>query len=204
MFEFGAVRFRPVEREDLKLLHVWENDFELIMFSRGRPLNFANMAQLEKMYEEWVKDEKHLHFIVELVESGQAIGTARLHLHGWGRVKSCDIGAYIGSKELWGKGLGKQIYLGLLEMAFNQLNAERCEASSIEYNRRSHKALEACGLKKIGAVRQCAFVHGRKWDDYIFDILREEYLEQRMDLIRRMLRDKTEEYLKKHCTIQGF
>ena len=204
MFEFGAVRFRPVEREDLKLLHGWENDFELIMFSRGRPLNFVNMAQLENMYEEWVKDEKHLHFIVELVESGEGIGTARLHLHDWGRVKSCDIGTYIGKKELWGKGLGKQIYLGLLEMAFFQLNAERCEASSIEYNRRSHKALEACGFRKIGAFRQCAFVHGRKWDDYIFDLLREEYLEQRMDLLRRMLGDKTEEYLKKQCTIQGF
>jgi len=204
VFEFGDVRFRPVECEDLKLLHGWENDFELIMFSRGRPLNFANMAQLEKMYEEWMKNEKHLRFIVELVESGEGIGTARLEQHDWGRVKSCDIGAYIGKKELWGKGLGKQIYLGLLEMAFFQLNADRCEASSVEYNLRSHKALEACGFKKIGAVRQCAFVHGRKWDDCIFDLLREEYLEQRMTLLKRVLGDKTEEYLKKHCTIQGF
>ncbi len=204
MFEFGDVRFRPVEREDLKLLHGWENDFEVIMFSRGRPLNFANMAQLEKQYEEWVNDETHLHFIVELVESGEGIGTARLHLHDWGRVKSVEIGAYIGRKELWGKGLGKQIYLGMLEMAFYQLNADRCEAGSVEYNRRSHKALEACGFRKIGAVRQCFFVHGRKWDDYIFDLLREEYLEQRMTLLKRILGDKTEEYLKEHCTIQGY
>ena len=70
VFEFGAVRFRPVEREDLKLLHGWENDFLVIMFSRGRPLNFVNMPQLEKMYEEWIKDEKQLHFIIEIVESG--------------------------------------------------------------------------------------------------------------------------------------
>jgi len=204
MFEFGDVRFRPVEHEDLKLLHGWENDFEVIMFSRGRPLNFASMAQLEKQYEEWVKDETHLHFIVELVESGEGIGTARLHLHDWGRVKSVEIGAYIGRKELWGKGLGRQIYFGMLEMAFFQLNADRCEASSIGYNERSHKALEACGFKKIGALRQCAFVHGRKWDDYIFDLLREEYLEQRMTLLKRILGDKTEGYLKKHCTIQGY
>ena len=103
VFEFGAVRFRSIEREDLKLLHVWENDFWVIMYSRGRPLNFVNIPQLEQMYEEWVKDEKHLHFIIELVESGEAVGTARLHQHDWGRVKSCDIGAYIGKMELWGK-----------------------------------------------------------------------------------------------------
>jgi hypothetical protein len=48
MFEFGSVRFRPVEREDLKVLHEWENDFELIMYSRQKPINFVNMAQLEK------------------------------------------------------------------------------------------------------------------------------------------------------------
>jgi len=204
MFEFGDVRFRPVEREDLKLLHGWENDFEVIMFSRGRPLNFVNMAQLERLYEEWVKDEKHLHFIVELVESGEAVGTARLHQHDWGRVKSVDIGAYIGRKELWSKGLGKQIYLGLLEMAFHQLNVDRCEASSVEYNLRSHKALEACGFKPIGAFRQCVFVNGRKWDDYAFDILREEYLEQRMTLLKRILGEKAEDYLRKHCTIEGY
>jgi len=204
VFEFGDVRFRSVEREDLKLLHEWENDFLVIMYSRGRPLNFVSMPQLEKMYEEWVKDEKHLHFIVELVSSGEAIGTARLHLHDWGRVKSCDIGAYIGRKELWGKGLGKQVYLGLLEMAFNQLNVDRCEASSVGYNVRSHKALEACGFKKIGVFRQCVFVNGRKWDDYAFDLLRAEYLEQRMTLLKRILGDKAEEYLKKHCTIEGY
>src|SRR3989304_10368286 len=76
VLEFGDVRFRPVEREDLKLLHGWENDFDVIMFSRGRPLDFVNVDQLERMYEEWVKDEKHLHCIVELISSGEAVGTA--------------------------------------------------------------------------------------------------------------------------------
>lgn len=209
MFEFGDIKFKPVEREDLKLLHQWENDSELIMFSRGKPLNFVSMAQLEKQYEDWMKDERELHFIVQLIDlkkpkdSRESIGIARLEHHDWGRVKTLAIGAYIGRKELWGKGLGKQIYLGLMEMAFNQLNAERCEAWSVEYNQRSHKALEACGFKKVGVMRQSTFVNGRKWDGYAFDILREEYMEQRTDLLRRMLGHKTEDYLKKHCNIKG-
>jgi len=52
MFEFGNLRFRPIEKEDLKLLKEWENDFELVMYSRSRPMNFVNMSQLEKQYEE--------------------------------------------------------------------------------------------------------------------------------------------------------
>lgn len=204
MWEFGSLRFRPVEKEDLKLLHKWENNSELIMYSRSNPMNFVNMAQLEKQYEEWVKDEKHLHFIVELIDSKEAIGIARIRRGEWGRVKTADLGTYIGEKKLWGRGLGKQITVALLEMSFNQLNAERCEAWSVEYNHRAHKALEACGFKKGGVMRQAAFVNGRKWDGFHFDILRDEYLKTRMNLLEQTLGEKLEEYLKRHCTIEGY
>lgn len=167
-------------------------------------MNFANMAQLEKQYEEWVKDEKELRFIVELLDSKEAIGIARIRREEWGNVKTADVGTYIGEKELWGQGLGKQITVALLEMSFNQLNAERCEAWSVEYNHRAHKALESCGFKKGGVVRKAAFVNGRKWDGFHFDILREEYLELRKNLLKRTLGDKLEQYLEKHCTIKGY
>jgi len=204
MFEFGNVRFRPIEREDLKLLHEWENDFETIMYSRNRPMNFVSMAQLEKQYEEWMKDERETRFIIELADSKEAIGIARIERYDWAGVKTADVGTYIGKKELWGKGLGKQITVALLEMCFNQLNMERCEASSVEYNPRAHKALEACGFKKVGVARQSAFVNGRKWDRFHFDILREEYLKMQMELLKRTLGDGLEKYLKKHCTIEEY
>ncbi len=204
MFEFGDIRFRPVEKEDLKLLHKWENDFELIMYSRSKPMNFVNMTQLEKQYEEWVKDEKHFHFLVELVDSKMPIGVARIEQHSWGNVKTAELGTYIGKKELWGKGIGRQISVALLEMAFHQLNAERCEAWSVEYNIRAHKTLEECGFKKGGAVRQTAFVNGRKWNGLHFDILREEYLKMREALLKQSLGNKLETYLTKHCTISGY
>lgn len=200
MFEFGDIRFRPIEKEDLKTLHRWENDFELIMYSRSKPINFVNMTQLEKLYEEWVKDKKHLRFIVELrTHAKEALGIARLQLGTWGNVRTADVGTYIGKKALWGKGLGRQITVALLEIAFNQLNADRCEAWSVEFNRRAHKSLEACGFKKCGVARQVAFVNGRKWDGYHFDILRDEYLPMRMELLKQTLNEKTEEYLQKYC-----
>ena len=153
------------------------------------------MAQLEKQYEEWVKDEKELHFIIEVMDSKVAIGIARIRLGEWGNVRSADIGIYIGEKKYWGKGLGRQITVALLEMVFNQLNVERCEAWSVEYNRRAHKALETCGFKKGGVVRQVAFVNGRKWDGFHFDILREEYLDIRMKLLKQTLEKKMNKYL---------
>ena len=60
MFQFGSLLFRPTERQDLELMHEWENDSELMMYSRSRPLSFLSMAQLEKQFEEGLKDEKKL------------------------------------------------------------------------------------------------------------------------------------------------
>ena len=202
MFDFGRVRFRAFERDDLRLLHTWENDSELILYSRSRPLNSVNMDQLEKQYEDWVKDEKELHFIVELIESNEAIGTARLNRQDGGNVKTADIGTYIGKKDFWGKGLGRDITVGLLEMAFNQFNAERCQAWSVEYNHRAHKVLEACGFKKTGVVRQAVFVNGRRWDGFIFDILRNEYLNARQDILKQTLGEKAKGYIDKNDEIQ--
>jgi RimJ/RimL family protein N-acetyltransferase len=103
---------------------------------------------------------------------------------------------------LWGKGFGKQITVALLEMCFNQLGLERCEAWSVEYNVRAHKSLESCGFKKVGVVRQATFVNGRKWDGFHFDILREEYLQRRMDLLKETLEDKLEEYLRRSSPVK--
>ncbi|MDH5596139.1 MAG: GNAT family N-acetyltransferase [Candidatus Bathyarchaeota archaeon] len=199
MFELGDIRFRPVEKDDLKLLHKWENDFELMMYSRSKPLNFVSMAQVERQYDEWMKQDKDIRFIVELVGTNEPIGLAVIRGQKWGNVKGADLGTYIGKKDLWGQGYGKQITVALLEMCFIFLNMERCQAWSIEYNTRARKTLEACGFKKGGVVRNTSLVNGRKWNSLHFDILREEYLSIRENLLRKTLGEKLDEYLKKHC-----
>jgi len=199
MFELGDIRFRPVEKDDLKLLYKWENDFELMMYSRSKPLNFVSMEQLERQYDKWMKENKEVHFIVELIDTNEPIGTAVIRKEEWSNVKNADIGTYIGKKEYWGKGYGKQITVALLEMCFIFLNMERCEAWSVEYNTRAHKTLETCGFKKGGVMRQTVLVNGKKWNSYHFDILREEYTNIREGLLGKTLGEKLDKYLKKHC-----
>lgn len=195
MFHFGGVLFRPLEKQDLELLHEWENDYELMLYSRSRPLNTVSIVQLERQFEEWMKEEKNLRFIVEIVDTHEPIGVASLEQRDWGNVKTGHIGTYIGKKELWGKGIGRQITMALLEMAFVQLNAERCEAGSVEYNGRAHKTLMSCGFKRSGTHRQVHYVNGQKWDHFYFDVLREEYLSMRIGLLKRTLGDKADQYL---------
>jgi RimJ/RimL family protein N-acetyltransferase len=195
MFEFGSLLFRRTEKHDLGLIHKWENDSELMMYSRSMPLNFVSMAQLEKQFEEGLKDETRFPFIVELADKQEPIGIASIEQRTWGNTKTGHIGTYIAKKDLWGKGIGQQITVAILEMSFMQLNAERCDAGSVEYNTRAHKTLMKCGFKRSGVQRKVRYVNGRKWDHYYFDLLREEYLEKRMELLKDTLKDKLARYL---------
>jgi len=197
MFEFAGLRFRPLEKEDLKLMHVWENDSELMMYSRSQPLNMVSMAQLEERYAEWIKNEKNLYFIVENMEANEPFGFASIRREIWGNVAGADVGTYIGKKELWEKGLGRKITVALLEMSFMHLGLDHCQAWSVEYNTRAHRALESCGFKKGGVVRNTVYVAGKIWGSFHFDILREEYLGIRRGLLKKVLGDGVEDYLKR-------
>jgi RimJ/RimL family protein N-acetyltransferase len=199
LFEFAELRFRPLEKEDLKLLHVWENDFETMMYHRQEPLKTVSMSQLEEKYAELTKDEKSLNFIVENTTLKEPIGTAQIHRDtSWHIVPATNIGTYIGKKECWEKGLGTKITAALLEMSFMHLGSDHCQAWSVEYNTRAHNTLEACGFKKRGAMRNVVFVAGKKWDMFIFDVLREEYVNIRMNLLKKTLGDSVQDYLKKN------
>ncbi len=195
MFEIGDIRLRAWEKKDLEKVHQWENDFSLMLYSRGKPHNMESYENIEERYEKERKNENRVHYIIELRESGEATGTAVIRLENWGSVRKGNLGTYL-DKKYWNLGIGKVITLGLLEISFMFMNLDKCEAYSIEYNKRAHKVLEDCGFKKNGVMRKGAYVMGKKWDWYFFDILKEEYMEIRDSLIERILKDKKEEYLK--------
>ncbi len=195
MFQFGKVLLRSREKEDLELVHKWENDSELMMYSRSKPLSFVSMAQLERQFEEKVKDEKNLFMMIELDQFKEPIGFASLEQRDWGNVKTGHLGLCIAKREFWGKGIGRQITVALLEMAFMQLNAERCDTGSVEYNKRAHKTLKWCGFAQSGSFREIHFVNGHLWNHFYFDLLRREYLERRMELLRETLKEQLEQYL---------
>jgi RimJ/RimL family protein N-acetyltransferase len=80
-------------------------------------------------------------------------------------------------------------------MAFMQVNADDCGAGSVEYNERAHKTLKWCGFRQSRVARRAHFVDGRTWGHFYFDLLRGEYLERRMKLLRQTLGDGLTQYL---------
>jgi len=196
MLEIGPIILRAWEKRDLEDVHRWENDFDVMLYSRGKPHNMVSYENVVDYYEEERKNERRLHYIIVLKERDENIGTAVIRLKDWSFVKTGSLGTYL-DKKYWNRGIGKIVTLALLEISFIFLNLDRCEAGSIEYNKRAHKVLQDCGFKFVGRHRKSGYVFGRKWDWYFFDILKEEYLAQREELIKKLIGKEAEDYLKR-------
>lgn len=200
MFEIGRIRFRPFTREDLSFIERWENEYDVTLYSRGKPLVFKNRDEIEKGFEEYLKDEDEQRFIIELKEDNKCIGMAKYEDHSRA-VRNADIGTYIGEKDYWNRGIGKEIAFGFLEILIFHKNYDRVVAWSASINKRAHKVLEALGFKKSGIARKSGYLFGKRIDWYMFDILREEYMKNRDDYMDMYLEDK-QEYIREHCRLK--
>lgn len=193
MFRIGGIRLRPLERNDLALVHELENDEQGTFYARGMPLNFKTMDEVVQEYEEDLKKNIRRRFVVES-EDEKSMGIASVYDNP-GTMKRAGIGLFL-KKEYWNSGIGKIATLGLLEMLFLFSNYERVEAWSAEYNKRAHKVLMNNGLVLEGRLRKAIYVSGRYYDWYIFGELREEYMEKREGLLKSILDKNYEEYLR--------
>ena len=104
------VVLRGLEREDLKLMHKWLNDEEVMEWARSKPDNTASMESVEKDFEQDVKGESphRRTFIVIEKRTGKPAGWAMIR---WWRPFStiADLGLVIAEKHLRGKGLVQRL-----------------------------------------------------------------------------------------------
>lgn len=192
MFSIGNIRLRPLERNDLSLVHELENDEHGTFYARGLPLNFKTMDEIILEYEEDLKKGLRKRFVVE-TKDGKSTGIASIYENP-GPMKRAGIGLFL-KKEYWNSGIGKIATLALLEMLFYFSNYDRVEAWSAEYNKRAHRVLIDNGMALEGKLRKALFVTGKYYDWYIFGELKNEYFEKREEILKRILNKYYEEYL---------
>lgn len=102
------------------------------------------------------------------------IGTIGLHNIDW-RNRYCTTGALIGEKEYWGKGYGTEAKLLLLKYAFDTLGLEKICSNVLAINPRSKAYLKKTGYREEGCRRRQFLVDGKKVDDFIMAIFKEDF-----------------------------
>jgi RimJ/RimL family protein N-acetyltransferase len=170
------VVLRGLEREDLKLMHKWLNDEEVMEWANSSPDNIASMEFIEKTYEQDLKGENYTRCMYIVVEkkTGKPVG--------WTSIRwfpptdtTCEIGLVIGEKQFRGKGLGTEVTRLLVRQAFDQLNMHKVELICRPENKAEMKVAKNCGFKLEGRFRETVYFNGRYHDGLMFGLIRNEY-----------------------------
>jgi RimJ/RimL family protein N-acetyltransferase len=169
LLEGKNVNLRIVEKEDLPLLHEWDNNPDF----RGEFEEFReeSITDLEKLYGD-LKDSRW--FLVEK-KDGTKIGNI-VHLLSAGEV---EVGYFIVPNERR-KGYAAEAIMIMVDYLFLSKDVERIQAKADPENIASWKALERAGFKREGVLRKTFFCRGKWRDDCMYSILREEWKEPRI------------------------
>jgi ribosomal-protein-alanine N-acetyltransferase len=169
LLEGKNVNLRIVEKEDLSLLHEWDNNPDF----RGEfeQLREETKTDLEKLYDN-LKDSQW--FFIEK-KDGTKIGNIA-HLLSAGEV---EVGYFVVPNERK-KGYATEAIMIMVDYLFLSKAIERIQAKADPENIASCKALEKAGFKREGILRKTFFARGKWKDDCMFSILREEWKEPKI------------------------
>ena len=87
---------------------------------------------------------------------------------------NAEISIMIRDNQYWGKGLGSEATLLLLDFAFNERGFDRIWDLIRENNIASKRMCEKCGYKTEGVLRQSIYKNGKFHNQIIMSIFLEE------------------------------
>ncbi len=178
MIEGVRVRLRSFELSDLDEIMKHWNKIELrnLVGSADR----GPVARSEE--EEWIRntwkqrqEKKAFTFAIETTADNRLIGGTGLFNIDW-TSRSAVAGISIYNPECWGKGYGQEAMNLILSFAFRNLNLNRVELDTFDFNKRAQKCYLKVGFKEVGRRRKARFIDGEYHDDIIMDVLKDEWL----------------------------
>ncbi len=154
----------------------WFNDAEVRewLLSGHIPMTLASEQAFYARME--ASDSDHV-FEIHLAENDRYIGNCGIH-----GVKlperTGEIGILIGEKDCWNQGYGRDALQTIMRFGFDTLGMHRLSIKAVEGNERSCHLYPSLGFTEVGRERECQFLHGRFWDDIVWDILENEWRER--------------------------
>lgn len=169
----NRVYLRAFEPDDYLVSVAWRNDDE-IWSQLGGPKYFVSKDYERKWVEDAIFDSKNIRLAVCLIEGDRYIGNVSItNINTINRSGTSNI--LIGDRTCWGRGIGEEAYILLLDYAFNERGFHRIEAQVLDDNIASLKMHEKCGFKIEGTMRDSVFKNGHWQNQILFSILENEF-----------------------------
>jgi hypothetical protein len=182
LFEGQDIRFGPIDHEkDPEIEARWTHDSDFMRMmdvAAARPLSAAMVKkQYEKLEKQMEEDKNIYSFAIRAREDDHLIGRATIYWIEWQNGNG-HIRLGFGAAEDRGKGYGIQALRMLLRFAFAELNLFRVTANVPEYNVAAIALLKKFGFTQEVCRRKSLERDGRRWDMYVYGLLRDEWLSQ--------------------------
>jgi RimJ/RimL family protein N-acetyltransferase len=160
---------------DAETLARWSRDSEFLRLRSSNPAR----PRTAKYYQ----DEEARHpasgnrfaFNILALEGDRLVGFTSLWVANWANAEGW-VGIFIGERADWGRGYGTDAMRVLLGYAFAELNLARVSLATFATNARAIRSYQKAGFIREGTQREAVLRDGRRSDDAVMGILRDEYL----------------------------
>ena len=182
LFEGQDIRFGPIDYErDPEVESRWTHNagfMRLYEFEPARPMSAAIVKKQYEKLEKKIDEDKNLyHFMIRAKADDRLIGKAVIQRIEWAN-GNCSVRVGIGSTADQRKGYGTQALKMLLRFAFAELNLFRVSANVAEYNKGAFALMRKFGFVEEVRRRQALEREGRRWDLFVFGLLKDEWVNQ--------------------------
>lgn len=142
-----SVYLRELYISDAKTSYKWRNNPLVWKFTGSKP----NKLITEKIEREWLtnalKKPEDYRFAICMKENSQYIGNVQLiNVHS----KAAEFHIFIGEPSFWGKGIGKEATLLMLNFGFTQLNLNSINLEVHKGNLAAYSVYKKIGFEDKG------------------------------------------------------
>ena len=166
------VYLSPISLDDTEQYTHMINDLK-VSVGIGHPA-YINIMDYEREREflNSIKDGKI--FAVRLIENDELLGNIELFNVNILQ-KNAVLGIMLGNPEYQRKGYGKEAINLILDYGFSFLNLYSVSLTVFEYNEVAYNLYKKFGFKEVGRLRKRVEIMGKRYDEIIMDILKEEF-----------------------------
>jgi RimJ/RimL family protein N-acetyltransferase len=174
LLDGSKVCLTAVREDDMDAIENWFNDVEFLRYYDMLPAIPKSRGEVEKMIRDYQDSQERYIFAIREKNTGKIIGVAGFdEIINSNGTATVFIG--IGDVSFKGRGLGKETMLLLMDYGFNELNFHRIQLNVIAYNEAAIKLYEGLGFIREGRYREFIFRDGKRYDMYLYGMLRKEW-----------------------------